>query len=154
MWGEKRSSEQSENPKGKGKGSRPSSLLSTTEFRRKRDPDRTNVFQERKTSQNASFFNKGDCPKENACDYWHPRELDNTQAEDTQGSINNIGNGGLLHGESAIPVKSGRILLRSPDWLAPQNDLRKSARRKVQPWQLHNKVDKAVELRTPRRTSN
>ena len=46
------------------------------------------------------------------------------------------------------------MLSRSSDCLVSHNDLRKSKRRKVQPWEIFNKVDEAVEVRMLCRTSN
>ena len=60
--GSKHDPEKRREPKGNGKGSRRSSSSRRNSL--ERDPIRKTC---------ASHIEKGDCPKGNACDYWHPQ---------------------------------------------------------------------------------
>ena len=87
------------------------------------------------------------------------KTLDHTPAGEKITCPKIIAKGDLLHRVSAIPLESSlekncRTVSRSSDWPASQSDLWTNRRRKVQPGELYNKADKAVEMRMLCRTSN
>ena len=116
----------------------PTVQLSTTGSLGKREPDRKSSSGEENQSTCFAFMN-GESTKGNACDYWHPPECSYHQ----EGSCKLGNKCAFKRTEQAWgkPKKRNNSVVvaeasRGSHWLASQNDLWQSARRKVTPWEL------------------
>ena len=75
------------------------------------------------------------------------KTCDHTQAEDNITSRREtLCALGASYSSEVKFTTMGRVVSRSSYGLASQNGFWKSARRKVTPWELSNKLDKAVEV--------